>query len=138
MTRERKTQPVLCFILHRRLGRMHENISIFFYVLTCIRNGDAPVISLLAWAELVFTSTTYGTDPIGWQICKGSACFYIWFVSGCRIIFIATQITSILFHEDAPYAFHRPCKLQYSRALTFSAVVQNSATGASPGLRNCL
>jgi hypothetical protein len=37
--------------------------------------------------------------------------------------------------QDA-YAFHKPCRLQYSRAVTFSAVSSKVASGASPGERN--
>ena len=33
-------------------------------------------------------------------------------------------------------AFQRPCRLQYSRADTWAASMQNIASGASPGFRN--
>ena len=35
------------------------------------------------------------------------------------------------------YAFQRPCRLQYSRAVTFWASVLKTASGASPGFKNC-
>ena len=55
-----------------------------------------------------------------------------------RIEFCVDLVVQRLFynrinHDDCP--FQNPCLLQYSRAVTEAADTQNSATGASPGLR---
>lgn len=34
------------------------------------------------------------------------------------------------------YAFHNPCRLQYSLTIMLSDLILNSASGASPGLRS--
>lgn len=40
------------------------------------------------------------------------------------------------FRPTGDYPFHSPCRLQYSRAVTFWASVLKTASGVSPGLRN--
>ena len=94
--------------------------------------------------ELILAGTTDRTGPIIGDVFKGSACGNtVIRVTGSRIIFPVTNNAAIFLHVFSSFvfgsvgnqAFHKPCRLQYSRAETFSAWIQKVASGAWPGLR---
>lgn len=92
--------------------------------------------------ELIFARAADRTGPVIGNISKsGSWGDAVIGIAIGGIVFIATDNTGVFFHHVSSQvrlnqAFHNPWRLQYSRADTWSALMQKVASGAWPGARS--